>query len=106
MVKLSFYVPDDALEWVKAALFEAGAGGIGHYDQCCWQTSGLGQFRPLPGSDAAIGELNQLTQLQEWKVEMICDDKKIKAVLAALMVAHPYEEVAYDVLKMIDVDHL
>lgn len=106
MYKLSFYVPDASLKSVKAALFEAGAGGIGCYDHCCWQSKGIGQFRPLPGSDAAIGELNQLTQLEEWKVEMICETGQIKAVLAALKEAHPYEEVAYDVLQIVDVDSL
>ncbi len=106
MYKLSFYVPDASLESVKTALFKAGGGGVGNYDQCCWQTRGIGQFRPLPGSDAVIGDLNQLTQLEEWKVEMICDDERIKAVIAALKAAHPYEEVAHDVLQMIDVDSL
>lgn len=106
MFKLSFYVPDEALEPVKTALFEAGAGGVGNYNQCCWQSKGAGQFRPLPGSDAAIGELDQLTQQEEWKVEMICEAGHIKAVVAALKEAHPYEEVAYDVLQMIDVDSL
>lgn len=106
MCKLSFYVPGESLELVKAALFKAGAGGIGSYDQCCWQTRGIGQFRPLQGSNAVIGELNRLTQLEEWKVEMICEDEQVAAAVAALKAAHPYEEVAYDVLQIIDVDGL
>ena len=55
MYTLCFYVPESALEQVKAAVFAAGAGRIGNYDQCCWQVAGQGQFRPLAGSNPAIG---------------------------------------------------
>jgi len=102
MYKLSFYVPEDSLESVKTALFDAGAGCVGNYGDCCWQVLGQGQFRPLAGSHAVIGELDQLTQLAEWRVEMICEDRLIKSAVDVLKQAHPYEEVAYDVLKMVD----
>lgn len=104
MYKLSFYVPEPALESVKSALFEAGAGKIGLYDQCCWQTKGRGQFRPLPGSDPAIGAREILTTLDEWKVELVCEDTLIKSVVSVLKKAHPYEEVAYQVLHLADTD--
>jgi hypothetical protein len=106
MNKLSFFVPEPALESVKSALFEAGAGKIGLYDQCCWQTKGRGQFRPLPGSDPAIGEREILTTLDEWKVELVCEDTLIKSVVSALKKAHPYEEVAYQVLHLVGTDFL
>ncbi len=106
MYKLSFYVPEPALESVKSALFEAGAGKIGLYDQCCWQTKGRGQFRPLPGSDPAIGEREVLITLDEWKVDLVCEDTLIKSVVSALKKAHPYEEVAYQVLHLVEVDSL
>ena len=104
MYKLSFYVPEPALESVKSALFEAGAGKIGLYDQCCWQTKGRGQFRPLTGSDPAIGAREILTTLDEWKVELVCEDTLIKSVVSVLKKAHPYEEVAYQVLHLADTD--
>ena len=104
MYKLSFYVPEPALESVKSALFEAGAGKIGLYDQCCWQTKGRGQFRPLPGSDPAIGAREILTTLDEWKVELVCEDTLIKSVVSVLKKAHPYEEFAYQVLHLADTD--
>lgn len=106
MYKISFYVPEDALERVKAALFEAGAGRIGDYDRCCWQVPGRGQFRPLPGSDPAIGEQHKLETLDEWKVELVCEDSLIREVIRSLKSAHPYEEVAYEVLLMIDPEAL
>ena len=106
MYKLSFFVPQEALEAVKAALFEVGAGCIGDYDKCCWQVKGLGQFRPLPGSDPAIGDWEKLTTLEEWKVELVCEDETINAAVKALKLTHPYEEVAYEVIKLVDVDAL
>ena len=103
MYKLSFYVPQDGLEAVKSALFEAGAGRIGNYDRCCWQVKGCGQFRSLPGSSPAIGEQQALTVLEEWKVELVCENVLIEAAVQALKAAHPYEEVAYEVMKLEDI---
>ncbi len=60
MYTLCFYVPESTLEDVKSAVFAAGAGRIGNYEQCCWQVEGQGQFRPLAGSDPAIGEQGEL----------------------------------------------
>lgn len=102
MYKLAFFVPDEALEVVKEAVFMSGAGRIGQYESCCWQVKGLGQFRPLPGSQPHIGRENTLEQLPEWKVELVCEDDLIHAAVAALKQAHPYEEVAYDVWQLAD----
>ncbi|SEQ30760.1 hypothetical protein SAMN03080615_01144 [Amphritea atlantica] len=102
MYKLAFFVPQDNLEEVKQALFAVGAGRIGDYDCCCWQVKGLGQFRPLPGSNPHIGRQNLLQQVEEWKVELVCEDQLIQAVVSALKQAHPYEEVAYDVWQLSD----
>ncbi len=100
MYKLVFFVPEGHLESVKTAVFAAGAGRIGHYAQCCWQTAGQGQFRPLPGSQPFIGDENQLAQVAEFRVEMVCDDACIHAAVAALRMAHPYEEPAFDVWRL------
>ena len=102
MYKLCFYVPENATDLVKNALFEAGAGKMGDYDCCCWQTLGIGQFRPLANSKPYIGEKEQIETVSEFKVEMVCDEKHIKAAITALKKAHPYEEPAYDVCKMHD----
>lgn len=100
MFKISFYVPADHLEMVKKAVFLAGAGRIGNYDQCCWQTSGEGQFRPLAGAKPSIGDQDQLTVVAEYKVELVCEEKIIKEVVNALKAAHPYEEPAYDIIRL------
>jgi hypothetical protein len=99
MLSLVFYVPESDLEIVKEALFAAGAGRIGNYDRCCWQTKGNGQFRPLPGSNPTIGSHGSVERVEEWKVEMVCDESLVSAVVAALHAAHPYETPAYHVLR-------
>lgn len=95
MYKLTFYVPESHLEKVKNHLFQHGAGKIGNYDCCCWQTKGAGQFRPLEGSQPFSGQQDQIQQEEEWLVEMVCDEKLIKTIVAELKTAHPYEEPAY-----------
>ena len=101
MYKLCFYVPASHLEPVKSAVFAAGAGRIGDYDSCCWQVLGQGQFRPLPGSDPYLGQLGQIEQVEEYRVEMVCAGQYIKAAVAAMRQAHPYEEPAWDVTALV-----
>ena len=108
MVKLSFYVPEASLEVVKLALFEAGAGRVGLYDQCSWQVLGSGQFRPLLGANPAVGQIpleNQpaaVEQVDEYLVEMVVDDARLVPVIQALKRVHPYEEPAFGVFAMMD----
>lgn len=96
MYKLCFYVPETHLESVKAAVFAAGAGQIGDYDQCCWQVKGQGQFRPLAGSQPFLGQAGELEVVAEYRVELVCADDSIVAAVAALRLAHSYEEPAFD----------
>ena len=95
MYQLCFYVPESHVESVKSALFEAGAGRIGDYDCCAWQTLGTGQFRPAEGSRPFLGAVGTLETVPEFRVEMACADASIEAVVAALRTAHPYEEPAF-----------
>ena len=104
MYKLVFFVPDSHLDSVKTAVFAAGAGRIGNYDQCCWQVLGQGQFRPLPGAAPYLGQHDQLATVSEYRVEMVCADEQIPAVIAALRAAHPYEEPAFDVWRLADLE--
>lgn len=97
MYKLVFFVPETHVETVKSAVFEAGAGRIGDYDCCAWQTLGQGQFRPLEGSDPFLGQQGAIETVREFRVEMVCQDALIRPALAALKAAHPFEEPAYDV---------
>ena len=103
MYKLAVFIPDEALEQVKSALFAVGAGSIGDYEQCCWQVQGTGQFMPLAGSAPHIGKQDSLETVDEWRVEMVVDDAFITAAVIALKEAHPYETPAYDVIKVLNV---
>lgn len=100
MYTLFFYVPESHLEVVKDAVFTAGAGAIGDYQNCCWQVLGQGQFRPMAGSQPFIGEQDQLEQVAEWRVEVVVAAADIKPVITALKAAHPYEEPAYAVYRL------
>ncbi|WP_435979700.1 NGG1p interacting factor NIF3 [Psychrobacter sp. DM4] len=103
MYKLTVFVPRASLDTVKIALFAAGAGRIGNYEQCCWQVEGIGQFLPLMGSDPHIGMQDTLAQVDEWRVEMVVVEDAIHRVIEALKEAHPYETPAYDVIKVLDI---
>lgn len=102
MYKISFYVPENYVEQVKTALFEAGAGKIGQYSHCAWQVKGEGQFMPLNGSNAFVGEINQVEKVIEYKVEMVCHEDCIHMVITALKKSHPYETPAYQVMRVED----
>lgn len=102
MYKLCFYVPTDYLEAVKSAMFDAGAGRIGDYDRCAWQVLGEGQFRPLDGSQPFIGKAGKVEKVAEYRVEMVCESECIEPSIAALKMAHPYEEPAFDVVELVE----
>lgn len=99
MYRINVYVPQSHVETVKQALFAAGAGRIGLYEHCCWQSQGTGQFKPMQGSDAFIGQVDVLEQVEEVKLELVCEQDHIKKALTAMINAHPYEEPAYDVYE-------
>jgi hypothetical protein len=100
MYKLAFFVPVAEAEAVKEAVFATGAGRIGDYEACCFQTRGTGQFRPLAGANPHIGRVGDLERVEELKVELVCEDRLIREAVAALKAAHPYEEPAFDVWKL------
>lgn len=102
MYKLAFYVPETHLEAVKQAVFATGAGLIGNYDCCCWQVLGQGQFRPLDGSNPFLGQAGSIEVVEEYRVELVCEDNVIGKAIAALRDSHPYEEPAFDVWQLAD----
>ncbi|MCG6037140.1 NGG1p interacting factor NIF3 [Acinetobacter oleivorans] len=104
MLKLIYYVPDSHLESTKQAIFSAGAGGIGNYEHCAWQVKGIGQFKPVKGADPYIGELGELEQVDEWRVETIVIEENAKTVAKALKASHPYEEPAFEFIQIIEID--
>ncbi|MGM8932076.1 YqfO family protein [Salinicola halophyticus] len=106
MYKLAFFVPESHLESVKDAVFASGAGRFENYEACCFQMRGQGQFRPLQGARPHIGAVDTLETVEEYRVELVCEDLRIRAAITALIEAHPYEEPAYDVWPLSDLDSL
>jgi len=98
--QLCFYVPETHLEQVKDSLFKAGAGKLGNYECCAWQTKGSGQFCPQQGSTPYLGSFGKIETVEEYKVEMICDAENIQQVITALKTNHPYEKPAYGIIKL------
>ncbi|VAW33448.1 Bsu YqfO NIF3/CutA domain [hydrothermal vent metagenome] len=95
MISIVVYIPASHLQQVKQAMFNAGAGTIDNYQECCWQVAGQGQFRPMQGSSAFIGETDKLSTVKEYRVEMICKKDNVNDVIKALKASHPYETPAY-----------
>lgn len=98
--RLDVFVPTEAAGEVREALFEAGAGNIGFYDECSFSINGTGSFRPLEGSDPYSGNLNMREYAEEVLVSVIFEKYKQSKILSAMKAAHPYEEVAYQLVTL------
>lgn len=99
-VKLVWFVPAEALEVTREAVFEAGAGRIGDYERCSWYTAGTGTFLGGDESDPAVGERGREEHVPELRVETVVSEELLDDVVAALRDAHPYEEPAFDVYPL------
>jgi hypothetical protein len=99
--KLVVFVPEEALDDVRDALFAAGAGRIGAYERCSWYTAGTGTFRGGEASDPTIGEKGREERVPELRLETVFPEERHEQVVAALRRAHPYEEPAYDVYGLL-----
>ncbi len=95
--KLVVFVPAEALDAVREALFAAGAGRIGDYERCSWYTEGTGTFRGGPGTNPAVGEAGDEERVPELRLETVFPEERQNEVVAALRRAHPYEEPAFDI---------
>ncbi|MFL6131341.1 MAG: Nif3-like dinuclear metal center hexameric protein [Nocardioidaceae bacterium] len=101
--KLVTFVPQEHADAVRTAITSVGAGAIGDYDSCTFTSVGEGRFRPLAGADPVIGRVGELEVVQEARVEAVFPRRLRREVIEAMIAAHPYEEVAYDVLELASV---
>jgi hypothetical protein len=101
-VKLVWFVPADALDATRDAVFAAGGGRIGDYERCSWYVAGTGTFFGGEGTDPAVGESNREERVSELRVETVVPGDRVTEAVAALRAAHPYEEAAYDVYPLGD----
>src|SRR5581483_2429809 len=102
--KLVWFVPEEALDATRDAVFAAGAGRIGDYERCSWYAHGTGTFLAGEGADPAIGEVGREERVPELRVETVVPPEILGPVVRALLDAHPYEEVAFEVYPLIDVE--
>ncbi|MBA2404196.1 MAG: NGG1p interacting factor NIF3 [Bdellovibrionales bacterium] len=102
MIQVIVFVPEEHKEKIKQAMFQAGGGKIGNYDSCCFEYAGLGQFRPLQGSQAFVGKVGVVEIVKEVKLEMVCEDQDFPQIIQAMKAAHPYETPAYYGIKTLD----
>lgn len=98
--KLVTFIPSDHAEKLRSALFSAGAGEIGNYGSCSFNSEGKGSFMAKEGASPFVGEIGRIHYEDEIKIETIVPADKLKQVVSALMENHPYEEAAYDVYPL------
>lgn len=100
LIKFSVNVPESHTDDVRDAMAAVGAGHIGEYSHCTFQTQGQGTFMPLEGTDPFIGEQNELARVDEVKMETIAPENILNELVQAVVERHPYEEPAYDIYPL------
>ena len=100
LCKLAVYVPHKYSERVRQALFSAGAGCIGNYDCCSFNTEGNGTFRAGEAAKPFVGEVGMLHTEEEIKIEVIYPIMNERSIIEKMLAAHPYEEPAYDIIPL------
>ncbi len=98
--KLITFSPIDKAEELRKVLFSAGAGHLGKYSECSFNTEGTGTFKPLEGASPNTGEIGKRNEGKEAKIEVIFPGYLEQKILMAMIEAHPYEEVAYDIISL------
>jgi hypothetical protein len=104
LYKLVWFVPREALETTRDAVFAAGAGQIGDYTRCSWYTAGTGTFLAGAGTDPSVGRAGREERVSELRVETVVPAERAGDVVRALREAHPYEEVAFDLYPLLTVE--
>ncbi len=99
--KLVVFVPPDALDAVRDAVFAAGAGRIGEYDRCSWYAEGTGTFLPGDAAAPTVGERGREERVPELRLETVYPVEREEDVVRALRAAHPYEEPAFDLYPLV-----
>jgi dinuclear metal center YbgI/SA1388 family protein len=98
--KIVVFVPKTHIDQVANAMYDAGAGMFTKYDHCSFRGDGIGTFRGMNTAQPFLGTVGILETASEIRLEMLCESWKVKKVLAAMIHAHPYEEVAYDIYPL------
>lgn len=105
-VKIVTFVPAENADAVRMAFGKAGAGTIGDYTYCSYSVIGKGRFTPSNKANPHIGVANKPEIVEEERIEVLCDRENARAVITAMKSAHPYEEVAFDVIPLLEESEL
>lgn len=100
--KVIVTVPSDEADQLRDAIGNAGGGRVGNYAYCSFSIKGIGRFLPTDGANPTIGEIGQLEEVAEERIEINCNSKSIKAVIAAIRENHSYEEPVIDVYELVE----
>ena len=95
------FVPREALDGLRAALFAAGAGRVGDYERCSWYTEGTGTFLGGEGTSPSVGQAGREERVAELRLETVFHAERQEEVIAALRRAHPYEEPVFDIYELV-----
>lgn len=98
--KLVVFCPVTHSDQLRQALFAAGGGEIGNYDNCSFNVEGTGTFRPLEGANPTTGVIGKVASGKEVRIEILFEKFKKSHILKALFDNHPYEEIAYDIFPL------
>lgn len=102
MFKIITFVPIKDAQKVRTAMGDAEAGVLGNYHHASFSSIGIGRFTPGKGAHPAIGKINQPQEVEEEKIEVICEKEKVKEVIAAIKKTHPYEEIPLEIYQLVD----
>lgn len=105
-VKIVVFVPKTHTDVVRQAMGDAGAGKIGNYDHCSYSVDGVGRYKPLEGSHPTIGQVGKYEEVEEERIECVCEKEKAKEVIVSIRKVHPYEEVAFDIYPLLTEEEL
>lgn len=101
LVKIVVTVPETDADKLRQAIGDAGGGKIGNYTHCSFSVKGIGRFKPGDGAHPAIGEVGRLEEVAEDRIEITCDQSKLKNIVQVIRNTHPYEEPAIDIYSIL-----
>lgn len=104
--KIVTFVPIEDATKVRTVMGDAGAGTLGNYTHASFSSRGTGRFIPGKGSHPAIGEIGKLAEVEEERIEVICQKEKVKDVVAVIKEVHPYEEVPIEIWPLLSEDEI
>lgn len=100
--KITVFVPKENADDLRKVLGESGAGTLGEYSFCSFSINGTGRFKPSDNANPHIGEPGVIEAVEEERIEVVCDSSNAKQIVERMKSAHPYEEVAFDIVGLVD----